>query len=128
MCYILQPIPIAGSLAEVSVDDESVPILWELGLPTACPNVQKIELVCCEPLRSDIITTVCSAFSKLTEAHIKGNDPWPPIADSTSFCNALVSSCPQLVKLSIADIELENGKTGDILTSSRVLEHLTAIT
>ena len=67
-------------------------------------------------------------FSKLTEVHFKGNDPWPPIADTTSFCNTLVSSCPQLVKLSIADIELKNGKTGDILTSSRVLEHLTAIT
>ena len=127
MRYILQP-TIAGSLAEVSVDYESVPVLWELGLPAACPNVQKIDLVCYQPLRSDIITTVCSAFSKLTEVHIKGKDPWPPIADSTSFCNALVSSCPQLVKLSIADIDLENGKTGNILRGSMLLKHLTAIT
>ena len=32
------------------------------------------------------------------------------------------------MKLSITDIDLENGKTGDILRGSIVLEHLTAIT
>ena len=121
---------------EVSVDDESVPVLWELGLPTACPNVQKLELVCYKPVASEVITTVCSSFSKITEIQVKGDyyeayppeDPWPSIPDSASFCNALVSSCPQLVKLSIADIDLENDKTGGILRASMVLEHLTAIT
>ena len=127
MRYIFQT-AIAGSLVEVNVDDESVPVLWELGLQTACPDVQKLELVCYKPVESDVIRTMCSPFTKLTELHIQGDDPWPSIEESTSFCNALVSSCHQLVKLSIADINLGNDKTGDILRNSTVLEHLTAIT
>ena len=133
--YILQ-LTIAGSLVEVSVDVASVPVLWELGLPAACPNVQKIELVCYKTVGSDIITTVCSAFTNIIEVAIRGkysefeddDDPWPSMSDPASFCNALVSSCPQLAKLSITDLDLEHGKTGDILRGSMALEHLTAIT
>ena len=48
----------------------------------------------------------------------------PSIEYPASFCNALVSSCPQLVKLSLVRLNLGNNKAEDIIQGMSVLEHL----
>ena len=118
------------SVVEVSVDDKSVPVLWELGLPAACPHVQKLTISCSISVRSDIIKKACTPFQHLAEFHVEGKYSYKrsSIQDSASFCDVLVSSCPQLVKLSLVRLYLGNGKAGDILRDMSVHEQLTSIT
>ena len=116
------------SVVEVSVDDKSVPVLWELGLPAACPQVQKLTISCSENVRSDIIKEACTPFPHLAEFQVDGYSPYPSIQDSASFCNLLVSSCPQLVKLSLVDLDLGNDKARDILQGMSVHGQLNSIT
>ena len=112
---------------ELVVDDLSVPVLWELGLPAACPNVQKLKLSCSTHVTPNGIKMACSSYWNLNEVQLEGMR-WPFIKDSASFCNALVSSCPQLVNLSLVNLDLGNIKAGDILRGLIVQEHLNSIT
>ena len=118
------------SVVEVSVDDKSVSVLWDLGLPAACPQVQKLTISCSKSVRSDIIKEACTPFPHLAEFHVDGKYSFPrsSIQDSTSFCNALVSSCPQLVKLPLFQLDLGNDKARDILRGMSVHEQLSSIT
>ena len=118
------------SVVEVSVDDESVSVLWELGLPAACPQVQKLTISCSKSVRSDIIKEACTPFPHLAEFHVEGKCSYPrsSIQDSASFCDVLVLPCPQLVKLSLGRLYLGNGKAGDILRGMSVHEQLNSIT
>ena len=128
MCFILQT-AINGSVLELGVDDESVSVLWELGLPAACPEVQKLAISCSESVRSDIIKEACTRFPYLAEFHVEGKySPRSSIQDSASFCDVLVLPCPQLVKLSLDRLYLGNGKAGDILRGMSVHEQLNSIT
>ena len=120
---------------ELSVHDVSVPVLWELGLPAACPNVQKLKLLCSRNVTLKDIKMVCSSYWHLTEVHLEVmrryvDDvyAWPSIEDPVTLCTALVSSCPQLVKLSLVRLNLGNIKAGDILRGMMVHEHLNSIT
>ena len=120
---------------KLGVSDVSVPVLWELGLPAACPNVQKLKLSCSEDVTSNGIKMACSSYWHLTEVQVKGlftalTDfrKRSSIEDSASFCNALVSSCPQLVKLSLVHLDLGNDKAEYIIRGLMGLEHLNSIT
>ena len=119
---------IIESVVEVSVNDKSVPVLWELGLPAACPQVQKLTISCSESVRSDIIKEACTPFLLLAEFQVEGHYPHPSIQDSTSFWNVLVSSCLQLVKLSLVQLKLGNDKACDIIRGISVHEQLHNIT
>ena len=116
---------------ELCVDDMSVPVLWGLGLPAACPNVQKLKLSCSKDVTSNSIKKMAYSYWNLTEFQLEVMGryrPWPSIEDTASFCKALLSSCPQLVSLSLIDLALGNIKTGDILRSMMAHKHLNSIT
>ena len=112
---------------ELSVDDVSVPVLWELGFAAACPNVQKLRLSCSRNVTSNDIKMACSSYWNLTEVQLEGMGG-SFIIDSASFCKALVSSCPQLVKLLLVRLDLGNNQAGYILRGMMGHEHLNSMT
>ena len=124
-----------GSLEELCVNDVSVPVLWGLGLPAACLNVQKLKLSYNKDVTANCITMACSSYLHLTDVQVRGLFTvvtgfmkWSSIEDSASFCKVLVSSCPQLVKLSLVTLDLGNNKACDILQGLMDHEHLNIIT
>ena len=118
-------------VTELDVDDESVPDLCQLGLHAACPRVHKLTLSCDETVTADIIKRACSSFDLLTELHVT---PHPAIAsdrslhDAVAFCDAVISSCPRLNKLSITDIRLGNDEAAKILEGMKAHSSLESIT
>ena len=101
---------------EVKVDEDSVQGLWKLGLPAACPNVNKLTLLFPECVSSDIVKEACSSWLHLTDVRVGGVpqfSSWPSIHSSVSFCDAI--SCPQLTNLTIINFELGNSKAGRII-------------
>ena len=68
----------------------------------------------------------------LTELQVRRNPVFiaqpPSVTDAVSFCDAVVSTCPRLVKLSITDIILGNNVAAAILRGMidhTSLEHIT---
>ena len=118
-------------LTELDVDDRSVLGLCQLGLHAACPRVHKLTLSCYHDVTSDRIQTACSSFSHLTELHVKRHHvpiSAPSVTDAVSFCDAVISSCPRIIKLSITDIILGNYVAAEIIRGTRdhtSLEHIT---
>ena len=114
------------------MDDMSLRGLCQLGLRAACSSVHKLTLPCDEDITADLIKTACSS-SHLTELQVKrnamqGGKPSLTKYDAESFCVAVASSCPQLAKLSITDIILDNGVAAEILRRMRKHESLKHIT
>ena len=119
-------------LTELDVDDISIERgLWQLGLHAACPRVHKLTLSCNEEVTADLIKTACSSFSHLTELQVKPHPVpirTPSVTDAVSFCDAVISPCPRLTKLSITDIILGNDVAAGILRGMidhTLLENLT---
>ena len=86
--------------------DKHVISLWNLGLHTSCPRVKTLELYYQkeENVSSEIVTMACSPFHHLTHLHVKGALSFPSstvLNDPVSFCDAVKTSCPQLIKLSL---------------------------
>ncbi|XP_030834644.1 NACHT, LRR and PYD domains-containing protein 5-like isoform X2 [Strongylocentrotus purpuratus] len=120
------------SVYELSVEYKHVTSLWNLGLHTSCPRVQKLELnlLFSESVSSDIVTMACSPFHHLTHLHIQ---EYPPVVtsielnDPVLFCKAVKTSCPRLTKLSLTDIVLTNKKAAEIIQLMKSHPYLTRI-
>ena len=110
--------PGGSPVTELDVDDKSVRVLCQLGLHAACPRIQNLTLSCWGGVTGNLTKTACSAFSHLTELHVK---PYPMLLDplslnnAVSLCDAVVTSCPRLIKLSITDIKLDNEVASEII-------------
>eukprot|EP00057_Strongylocentrotus_purpuratus_P013229 XP_011667703.1 PREDICTED: uncharacterized protein LOC764653 [Strongylocentrotus purpuratus] len=120
-----------SSVDELSVDGKYVISLWNLGLHTSCPRVKKLKLNYQkgENVSSGIITMACSPFHHLTHLHIQVNQlyAFTPLNDPVSFCDAVKTSCPQLIKLSLTRIALKNEKAAEIIQLMKTHPHLTSI-
>ncbi|XP_030847554.1 uncharacterized protein LOC115926667 [Strongylocentrotus purpuratus] len=119
------------SVDELSVDGMHVTILWNFGLHTSCPRVQKLLLdwSAMENVSSDIVTMACSPFHDLTHLHIRGQMPFraSTLNDPVSFCDAVKTSCPRLTKLSLTNIVLTNKKAAEIIQLLKTHPNLTSI-
>ncbi|XP_030847556.1 NLR family CARD domain-containing protein 4-like [Strongylocentrotus purpuratus] len=127
-------IPQITSVDELCVDCEDVTTLWNLGLHTSCPRVQKLQLNWQneENFSSDVVTMACSPFHHLTHLHMQEIQQyalWPlnTLNDPVSFCDAVKTSCPRLTKLSISIIGLNNKKAAEIIKLMKTHPHLKSI-
>ncbi|XP_030834868.1 uncharacterized protein LOC115921512 [Strongylocentrotus purpuratus] len=118
-----------SSVEELSVDGKDVISLWNLGLHTSCPRVKKLELNYQdeENVSSGIVTIACSPFHHLTHLHVEGDLSASTLNDPVSFCDAVKTSCPQLTKLSLTCIALNNEKAAEIIQLMKTHPHLTSI-
>ena len=119
-------------VTELDVDDISLRVLCQLGLHAACPSVHKLTLSCYGEVIADRIQTACSSFSHLTELQVKHHPlpgGKPSVYDAVSFCDAVLSSCPRLTKLSLTDTKVGNNVAAGILRGmidhQASLEHIT---
>ena len=117
-------------LSELDVDDKSLLVLCQLGLHEACPRVHKLTLSCYGDVTADPIKMAYSSFHHLTELHVKElyERYSTPIHDPVSFCNAVQSSHPRLVKLSFSHVELGNERAVMILREMMAHPSLKSIT
>ena len=129
MFQILLQTATTRSVVKVSIDDESVTTLWRLGFPHICPNVKKLKMLCSKHVTSDGIKKSCSLHWLIKYLHIEGSrlGSYTLIDDSASFCDAVFSSCPQLVKLSLSNLYMDNNKARDILNRMVAHERLKSI-
>ncbi|XP_030842497.1 NACHT, LRR and PYD domains-containing protein 12-like isoform X2 [Strongylocentrotus purpuratus] len=120
------------SVDELSVDGKHVTSLWNLGLHTSCPGVKQLKLDWWpgDNVAPDIVTMACCPFHHLTHLHIQGLESIfaaTTLSDPVSFCKAVITSCPQLNKLSITRISLYNEKAAEIIKLMTTHTHLTII-
>ena len=117
-----------SQVSELDVHNGSVRGLCQLGLHEACPRVHKLTLSCEETVTADVIKLACSAFHHLSELFIKESISFADMSDPTSFCDAVISSCPRLVKLSFSRVVLDNDMAPEILQGLRAHISLKSIT
>eukprot|EP00057_Strongylocentrotus_purpuratus_P028951 XP_011683425.1 PREDICTED: uncharacterized protein LOC105447278 [Strongylocentrotus purpuratus] len=122
------------SVDELSVDGKHVTSLWNIGLHTSCPRVKTLKLGWSgeENVSSDIVTMACSPFHHLTHLHIQGDLVYAlsttcTLDDPVTFCEAVITSCPRLTKLSMSIIVLFNKKAVEIIKLMKTHAHLTNI-
>ena len=125
---MLQSVTIS-SITELDIDNGSAADLCQIGLPEALPCVQKITLTCEGPVEQDIIKTVCSSFVHLTEFLLRCNYKLKSaMCEHAPLCEAMMTTCSQLVTLSISDLELGNKVASGILHGLRDHKSLESIT